>query len=116
MYISSQYAKYHVHSLRDLEVFTIFYNTFLQVHLLRLLLDHDPSRRPTATEILQSEFLPPPQMEEAELNEVLRSTIANPDSKLYKRMIDAIFSQPVTPAMDFAYDNELYKVGIIIFG
>ena len=49
-------------------------------------------------------------MEEAELNEVLRSTIANPDSKLYKRMIDAIFSQPITPAMDFAYDNELYKV------
>ena len=45
---------------------------FFQAHIVRWLLNHDPSQRPTAQELLASDYLPPPQMEEAELNEVLR--------------------------------------------
>lgn len=80
-----------------------------QALVLRWLLNHDPSKRPTANELLQSEWLPPPQMEEAELNEVLRSTISNPDSRTYKHMINTIFSQPVLTSTEFGYDSDLYK-------
>ena len=45
---------------------------FFQAYIIRWLLNHDPSQRPTAQELLASDYLPPPQMEEAELNEVLR--------------------------------------------
>ncbi len=46
-----------------------------------------------------------------------RSTIANPESKLFKHMMNALFSQPVTPALDFMYDVDLHKVRnkIILF-
>jgi len=50
-------------------------------------------------------------MEESELHEVLRSTIANPDSTAYKNMIQTMFMQSVAlPAADFAYDNDFYRV------
>lgn len=49
-----------------------FFLEIRQTHIVRWLLDHEPSHRPTAQELLQSDYLPPPQMEEAELNEVLR--------------------------------------------
>ena len=52
-------------------------------------------------------------MEEAELNEILRSAVANPGSKAYKHMIDAIYSQTINPITDSTYDGDLYsnKVG-----
>jgi len=50
-------------------------------------------------------------MEESELHEVLRSTMANPDSTAYKSLIQSIFTQSVAlPAADFAYDNDFYRV------
>ncbi len=49
-------------------------------------------------------------MEEAELTEVLRSALSDQASKSYRRLLDALFNQRVAPAMDFAYDDELYKV------
>ncbi len=79
--------------------------------MIRWLLDHDPVKRPTSKELLQSDYLPPPQMEEAELNEILRSTISNPQSRAYRRMIEAVFSQQVSPATDISYDIDS-KVGL----
>ena len=76
-----------------------------QAAIIRWLLNHDPTTRPTSQELLKSDYLPPPQREEAELNEVLRSTIANPESKSYKHMIKAIYNQQVREAVDFAYDT-----------
>ena len=81
-----------------------------QAKIIRWLLNHDPGLRPTSAELLQSELLPPPQLQEAELNEVLRSTISNPDSKSYRNMVSAMFSQNPVPAKDFVYDNDFYKV------
>ena len=66
--------------------------------------------RPTSKELLQCEYIPPPQMEEAELNEILRSTISDPHSKSYRRMISAMFSQSVSLADDHIYDSDLQKV------
>jgi len=89
----------------------LIYKVPLQAHIIRWLLNHDPVKRPTSKELLKCDYLPPPQMEESELHEVLRSTIANPDSAAYKNMIQTIFMQSVAlPAADFAYDNDFYRV------
>ncbi|XP_060118186.1 eIF-2-alpha kinase GCN2 isoform X2 [Heteronotia binoei] len=73
------------------------------------LLNHDPSKRPTAMELLKSEHLPPPQMEESELHEVLHHTLANVDGKAYRTMMGQIFSQRIPPAIDYAYDSDILK-------
>ncbi|OWF52320.1 Eukaryotic translation initiation factor 2-alpha kinase 4 [Mizuhopecten yessoensis] len=83
-----------------------------QTCIIIWLLNHDPSKRPTSTELLQSSFLPPPQLEEAELNEVLRSTISNTNSKAYRRMIGALFSQTINSAVDVLYDTDYHKVAL----
>ena len=79
------------------------------------LLNHDPNERPTSKELLQSDYIPPPQMEEAELNEILRATISDPHSKSYRRMINAMFSQSVSLADDHIYDSDLQKVRKSLF-
>ncbi|XP_060616148.2 eIF-2-alpha kinase GCN2 [Anolis sagrei] len=73
------------------------------------LLNHDPSKRPTAMELLKSEHLPPPQMEESELHEVLHHTLANVDGKAYRTMMGHIFSQRISPAIDYTYDSDILK-------
>ncbi|KAG8126200.1 hypothetical protein E2320_021426, partial [Naja naja] len=73
------------------------------------LLNHDPSKRPTAMELLKSEHLPPPQLEESELHEVLHHTLANVDGKAYRTMMGQIFSQRISPAIDYTYDSDILK-------
>ena len=74
-------------------------------------MNHDPAKRPAATELLKSELLPPPQMEESELHEVLHHTLANVDGKAYRTMMGQIFAQRVSPAIDYTYDSDILKVG-----
>lgn len=74
------------------------------------LLNHDPAVRPTAVELLKSEHLPPPQMEESELHEVLHHTLANVDGKAYRTMMSQIFAQRISPAIDYTYDSDMLKV------
>ncbi|XP_046628055.1 eIF-2-alpha kinase GCN2 [Neodiprion virginianus] len=81
------------------------------VHLLRWLLNHDPSQRPTSQELLTSEYLPPPQLEEAELQEMVRHTLSNRQSKAYKYLIESCMAQKVTPAEDITYDMNLPSRG-----
>ncbi|EGW04299.1 Eukaryotic translation initiation factor 2-alpha kinase 4 [Cricetulus griseus] len=78
------------------------------------LLNHDPAKRPTATELLKSELLPPPQMEESELHEVLHHTLANIDGKAYRTMMGQIFSQHISPAIDYTYDSDILKGNFLI--
>ncbi|XP_075388029.1 eIF-2-alpha kinase GCN2 [Tenrec ecaudatus] len=80
-----------------------------QKSVISWLLNHDPAKRPTATELLKSELLPPPQMEESELHEVLHHTLANVDGKAYRTMMGHIFSQHISPAADFTYDSDILK-------
>ncbi|KAH0562864.1 eIF-2-alpha kinase GCN2-like isoform X1 [Cotesia glomerata] len=75
-----------------------------QTRLLRWLLNHDPSQRPTAQELLSSEYLPPPLLVEAELHEMVQYTLSNSQSKAYKYLIASCFDQQVTPAEDITYD------------
>uniref|UniRef100_A0A8C8F9P0 eIF-2-alpha kinase GCN2 n=1 Tax=Oncorhynchus tshawytscha TaxID=74940 RepID=A0A8C8F9P0_ONCTS len=73
------------------------------------LLNHDPAMRPTAQELLKSDLLPPPQMEESELHEVLQHTMANVNGKAYRTMVNQLFSQNTSPVMDYTYDIDLHK-------
>lgn len=66
--------------------------------------------RPTAVELLKSDLLPPPQMEESELHEVLQHTMANVNGKAYRTMVNQLFSQNNSPVMDYTYDIDIYKV------
>nr|XP_046269330.1 eIF-2-alpha kinase GCN2 [Scatophagus argus] len=80
-----------------------------QRRVIEWLLNHDPALRPTAQELLKSELLPPPQMEESELHEVLQHTMANINGKAYRTMVGQLFAQTTSPVMDYAYDMDLHK-------
>uniref|UniRef100_A0A3B5AXR9 non-specific serine/threonine protein kinase n=1 Tax=Stegastes partitus TaxID=144197 RepID=A0A3B5AXR9_9TELE len=81
----------------------------LEKKVIEWLLKHDPALRPTAQELLKSELLPPPQLEESELHEVLQHTMANVNGKAYRTMVGQLFAQNTTPVMDFTYDIDMYK-------
>ncbi|CAL8291185.1 unnamed protein product [Gadus morhua 'NCC'] len=82
------------------------YETGMQRKVMLWLLHHDPALRPTAQELLRSELLPPPLMEESELHEVLQHTMANVNGKAYRSMVGQLFAQTTTPVMDYAYDMD----------
>ncbi|KAL6105996.1 eif2ak4 [Pungitius sinensis] len=85
------------------------YEQGTQRKVIEWLLNHDPALRPTAQELLRSELLPPPQMEESELHEVLQHTMANINGKAYRTMVGQLFAQNTTPVMDYTYDIDLHK-------
>ncbi|KAL0969170.1 hypothetical protein UPYG_G00223410 [Umbra pygmaea] len=85
------------------------YESGTQRKVITWLLNHDPALRPTAQELLKSELLPPPQMEESELHEVLQHTMANVNGKAYRTMVNQLFSQNTSPVMDYTYDIDLHK-------
>ncbi|GAU88418.1 hypothetical protein RvY_01123 [Ramazzottius varieornatus] len=77
--------------------------------LVHLLCDHDPRKRPHAVELLSSDLLPPPKIEDAEVDEIIRHTVQNPQSKAYKRLISSLFSQPTNAVTDRTYDLDVRK-------
>uniref|UniRef100_A0A8D0CTC2 eIF-2-alpha kinase GCN2 n=1 Tax=Sander lucioperca TaxID=283035 RepID=A0A8D0CTC2_SANLU len=83
--------------------------------VIEWLLKHDPALRPTAQELLKSELLPPPQMEESELHEVLQHTMANINGKAYRNMVGQLFAQNTSPVMDYTYDIDLHKVWLLLW-
>lgn len=72
-----------------------------------LLLNHDVSKRPTSLELLQSEHVPPPVLEECELRELVRHTLSNPQSKAYKYLVASCFGQELNSVEDITYDMSL---------
>ncbi|XP_070698000.1 eIF-2-alpha kinase GCN2 isoform X2 [Pempheris klunzingeri] len=85
------------------------YEQGTQRKVIEWLLNHDPALRPTTQELLKSELLPPPQMEESELHEVLQHTMANINGKAYRTMVGQLFAQYTSPVMDYTYDTDLHK-------
>jgi len=75
----------------------------------RWLLDHDPTQRPTSLELLQSDYLPPPHIEEAELRDIFTRTLNNSQSKAYKYLVAACMEQKISPVEDITYDMETGK-------
>lgn len=85
-----------------------------QRKVIEWLLNHDPALRPTTQELLKSELLPPPQLEESELHEVLQHTMANINGKAYRTMVGQLFAQYTSPVMDYTYDIDLHKVRTLL--
>ncbi|KAG7510467.1 eIF-2-alpha kinase GCN2 [Solea senegalensis] len=85
------------------------YEQGTQRKVIQWLLTHDPALRPTTQELLKSELLPPSQMQESELHEVLQHTMANINGKAYRTMVGQLFTQNTTPVMDYTYDIDLHK-------
>ena len=73
-------------------------------YILRWVLDHDPGKRPTSVELLQSDYMPPPLMEETELHDMFRHTLSNSQSKAYKYLVASCFQQTVSTAEDITYN------------
>ncbi|KAL3285701.1 hypothetical protein HHI36_000232 [Cryptolaemus montrouzieri] len=74
--------------------------------LIRLLLDHDVSKRPTSSELLESKYVPPPILEDKGLMDLLRHTLHNPQLKGYKHLVASCFSQTFSTAQDITYDRD----------
>ena len=81
-----------------------------QEQIIRWLLDHNPSKRPSSKELLASELLPRPHSETEYSEMVLRSTVANPSSSSYRHLLHAIFNQSHSIRQDLFYDHEMYEV------
>ena len=76
-------------------------------------MNHDPSQRPTVQELLASEYLPPPQVEEAEFQEMICHTLSNKHCKAYKNIVDLWFTQKFTLAEDITFDTNLTSKGVV---
>lgn len=63
--------------------------------------------RPSSSEVLQSPLLPPPQLEEAELQEMVRHTLSNTQSKAYKYLVASCFQQKMTASEEAVYDIDM---------
>lgn len=64
-----------------------------QVYLMKWLLNHDPSKRPSALELLKDERLLPMQQEDMILQEVLNNAFENTQSKVYKHLVSSFIDQ-----------------------
>lgn len=71
--------------------------------IIRSLLSHDPKKRPSATELLQSGQIPVEHQDEI-IKEALRS-LADPASPWQQQVRDTLFSQPYLLARDLMFDN-----------
>ena len=81
-----------------------------EVQLLKWLLDHDPNKRPTSEELLQSELVPPAKMEAYELQEMLRHVLANPQSRSYKHLISKCLAQESDTVCQLTYHTGMVPI------
>lgn len=71
--------------------------------IIKLLLDHNPKARPSATELLQSGWLPVEHQDEV-IKEALKS-LADPASPWQQQVRQTLFNQPYLLAKDVMFDN-----------
>ncbi|OWR52683.1 eukaryotic translation initiation factor 2-alpha kinase 4 like protein [Danaus plexippus plexippus] len=75
-----------------------------QIHVIRWLLDHDASLRPTSLELLGSEHVPR-AVPEGALSGLLSHTLSSRGSRGYQRLITACLDQKPSAAEDFTYHS-----------
>ena len=80
-----------------------------QINIIRWLLNHDPSKRPTSNELLTSDHLPPLQVEEAKAQEMIRQTMSDKKGKMYRYLVSSCLNQDMTIGQDIKYDMDLLK-------
>eukprot|EP00092_Neocalanus_flemingeri_P000288 GFUD01000308.1.p1 GENE.GFUD01000308.1~~GFUD01000308.1.p1 ORF type:complete len:1589 (+),score=464.17 GFUD01000308.1:43-4809(+) len=83
-----------------------------QTYIVKWLLNHDPMVRPTSDELLNSDWLPPIQVEESQMQLMVKNAMKNTSSKAYKHLIDAVLRRPMSLPKDISYDTEMSKMNI----
>ncbi|CAH0728599.1 unnamed protein product, partial [Brenthis ino] len=73
-----------------------------QIHVIRWLLDHDASSRPTSQELLTSEHVPR-AVPEVELSGAITHTLSDRSSRGYLRLISECLNQKPSPAVEYTY-------------
>ncbi|KAJ7596327.1 kinase-like domain-containing protein [Mycena floridula] len=76
-----------------------------QREIITWLLDHDPSKRPTALELSQSSLLPQ-DLEDDYFRKALEMMVQK-DSPHHEAMLSALFTQPQNSLRGFLYDSEI---------
>ncbi|XP_047536765.1 eIF-2-alpha kinase GCN2 isoform X2 [Vanessa atalanta] len=77
-----------------------------QIHVIRWLLDHDASVRPTSAELLASEHVPR-AVPELALSGLLSHTLSERGSRGYQRLVAACLDQKTSPAEDITYHRAI---------
>ncbi|KAJ0173486.1 hypothetical protein K1T71_010635 [Dendrolimus kikuchii] len=77
-----------------------------QIHVIRWLLNHEASLRPTCAELLASEHVPRPVPEGA-LSGLLSHALSDRGARGYQRLITACLDQRVSAAEDYTYQSSL---------
>ncbi|CAG2100183.1 unnamed protein product [Medioppia subpectinata] len=78
--------------------------TQIEIDILKSLLQHDYSLRPTSLELLASDYLPAPEMEEKEEQNVIRRAVQNTRTKLHKYMLNMLFQKETSEIEDYVFD------------
>ena len=91
-----------VHELPD--TFTIPEKA-MQGQIIESLINHRPSERPTAAELLKGGKIPL-QVEEETFRKAVMGLLSDPDSADYKKLLSAIFSKPAQKFEDIVWDME----------
>ncbi|KAI8903394.1 kinase-like domain-containing protein, partial [Gorgonomyces haynaldii] len=95
-----------IHILRQLRLQEIVFPDDFpsdQKELIQLLLVHDPEKRPSCEEILQSTLIPK-LVEEEYISEDLLKIIQQRNPKYYNKILDALFHEKVSQHTDYCYD------------
>lgn len=74
----------------------------VQTEIVISLVNHNPKERPSSAELLKSGKLPV-QMESETIRRTLAG-LADPSSPYYRKMLSTLFSRPVEPTKDYAWD------------
>lgn len=97
-------------SLNELRLSTINFPTNfveskykMEKKIIKSLLDHDPKQRPSASELLQSGWLPVEHQDQI-IKEALKS-LADPASPWQNHVRETLFNQPYLLARDLMFDN-----------
>ena len=78
--------------------------TQMEIDLVGNLLQHDSSLRLSSSQLLDSEYLPGPEIEEREEQNIIRRAVLNPRNKIYKYMLNLLFQKEGRKVDDYAYD------------
>ncbi len=99
-----------IHVLQNLRLKEILFDPKIdqqayakQIKLLKAMLNHDPTKRPSVKDLLMNDIIPR-KADEIALEELLKYSFNNKQSANYKRIIKAIFDQKNTKIEDASYN------------